>query len=492
MIASLPHSRRARPRRLSLAVLGLTALGLGFGATRQVAAEPTVAHLRPYAPRQARVIHRYGHDFVVAKRCDGPPDLPRKMVPYADGVPDLRLKVFLNFDGQTLTQGKSNAQANTTGLITAPTLDYPAMVWGSYGGRDKGIKDVLEELKLLYGDVAVEFVTERPADGDYTMVMVGGQGVGIGNTGPTGSTVGIAPLDCKNSNKNDVATVFGNKITPSPKNLAYVIAHELGHTFGLEHVDDDTDIMYPQLNGNTCCWTDSNLAEPPGTCGRAKQDSKGVLIENVGAGPGDTVPPKIWFVRPGAGAVLPGNFVFEVTAGDDLRVHHVTLFFDGKEVASLALPPYVARVTGATDGVHKLSAEVYDWKPNVVKAEHEVTIDSKCVLDGRCNGGVPGVGAECQSGADCGTGVCTLVGGLGVCAQACSAATDICPEGMTCREAGANWGCVKETVTDGFTFDVSKGSGGCAVPTRAPATSTPWLLLLLLGFVALLGRRRRR
>ena len=469
-------------------MFALSVLGLGAG----VAAAPAQVHLHPHAPRKATVIHRYGHDFVASKQCDGPPDLPRKMVTFADGVPDLRLKVFLNFDGQTLTQGQSNAQANSTGLITSPTLDYPAMVWGSYGGREKGIKDVIEELMLLYGDVAVEFVTERPAEGDYTMVMVGGQGVGVGNTGPTGSTVGIAPLDCKNSNKNDIATVFGNKISPSPKNLAFVIAHELGHTFGLEHVDDTTDIMYPALNGDTCCWTDSNLSEPPGTCGRSKQDSKGVLIDNVGAGPGDTIPPKIWFVRPGEGAVLPGNFVFEVTAGDDLRVHHVTLFFDGKEVASLALPPYVARVTGATDGVHKLSAEVYDWKPNIVKAEHSVTIDTKCVLSGRCNGGVPGVGAECKSGADCASGVCALKGGVGVCAQSCSSATDICPEGTECREAGSSWGCVKDT--EGFTFDVSKGSGGCTVTTNASASATPWLLmgLLGLGLLTLLGRRRRQ
>ena len=44
-------------------------------------------------------------------------------------------------------------------------------------------------------------------------------------------TIGIAPLDCKNSNKNDLVLVFGDKLS-SARQLAFVIAHELGHSFG--------------------------------------------------------------------------------------------------------------------------------------------------------------------------------------------------------------------------------------------------------------------
>jgi MYXO-CTERM domain-containing protein len=234
-----------------------------------------------------------------------------------------------------------------------------------------------------------------------------------------------------------------------------------------------------------------------------------VLIDNVGAGPGDTIPPKLWFVRPGNGAVLPANFVFEVTAGDDLRVHHVDLFFDGKKVAELPQPPYIARVTGASDGEHTLKAIVYDWKPNEVSAETKVTIDNSCVLDGRCNGGVPGPGAGCATGTDCGSGICVLAkDGKGLCAQGCNGVDDICPEGTECKlsggakpaapapsgDAGAGssssketWACTKEL--DGFTFDVVKSGGGCAVGRGASLTSGGGLLLLLLGLLAL--RRRR-
>ncbi len=475
-----------------------------FSTTAQ-AAPPKQVELHPSLKKthDSKVIHHYGHDYLPSPSCQKSVDLP-DTIPFID---DFRHKVFLNFDGAKLTQGQSNSQKNTTGLIKVATMDFPAMVWGAYGGREKGIKDTLEELVLLYNIFSVEFVTERPTEGDYTMVMIGGNGQGIAG----GSAVGLAPLDCNNDNKNDIASVFGAKISPSPKKLAFVIAHELGHTFGLEHVKDPKGIMAPALSEQTCCWVSDALTEPPGTCGRnGQQDSVKVLTENVGAGPGDTVPPKIWFVRPGDGAILPSNFVFEVTAGDDLRVHHVELFFDSKKVAELDKPPFLARVTGASDGEHTLEAIVYDFKPNKVKIAKEVSIDGRCVLDGRCNGGIPGPGAGCSRGADCGSGICVLdKAGKGLCAQRCDGADDICPEGAECKlpggttpartptgsDAGAGssskqtWACTKEL--DGFTFDVVDSGGGCAVSKQTKSIGGLASSLLLLGLLAL-GRRRRR
>ena len=62
-------------------------------------------------------------------------------------------------------------------------------------------------------------------------------------------------------------------------------------------------VMYEALTGETCCWTESPLTER-GSCGRDVQDAAKVLIENVGVGPGDTIPPLVWVIRPGAGAVV--------------------------------------------------------------------------------------------------------------------------------------------------------------------------------------------
>ena len=448
----------------------------------------------PIGNRSARVIHRYGKDYVVSPTCKEHTTLP-KMTPFAS---DFRLKVFLNFDGVSLTKGKSNATTNTTNLIDTPSLDFPAMIWGRYGGRDKGIKDVLIELKLLYGDIAVEFVMERPKEGDYTMMIVGG----VGNHIAGGNAVGLAPLDCKNENKNDIASVFGAKIDPTPKNLAFVIAHELGHTFGLEHVTDPTGIMAPALSSKTCCWASGPLSEPPGSCGRnGTQDSHGVLVGNVGAGEGDTIQPKIWLLRPGSGAILPGNFIFEVAAGDDLRIHHVELFFDGKSVTNLETPPFLVRITGAPNGVHSLSATAYDWKPNTISLKTQVTIDNACVKSGRCNGGVPGVGVHCVTGADCGDGICALgTDGVGVCVMGCNGKDDICPQGTTCSQGAGNgasgaasttWACTKET--ESFTFDVfTAGGGGCALDASRRGGLALTFALLVVGLGGLVFTRRRR
>lgn len=228
--------------------------------------------LNPAAP--ARQVFNYGRDFVLSKH---DPD-ERSLEPIAN---DFGLKVFLNFDGATLTVGGNDARTNKTDLLLVPSLEYPAQDWSSFGGRDKAVEDIVDQLNLLFADFAVELVTTRPESGDYTMAMIGGTGADI-KQGATG-TVGIAPLDCENSDKNDLALIFGNRVT-SAKKLAQVIAHELGHTFGLEHVIDKTGIMYPSLNSETCCWTDAELAQAS-YCGRSKQDSHQILLANLGARP---------------------------------------------------------------------------------------------------------------------------------------------------------------------------------------------------------------
>lgn len=425
-----------------------------------------------------RTILEYGQDFVVAKACAGPATLP-PLVSIAD---DYRLKIYLNFDGATLTNGGNDSAANKTDLINPASLDFPALDWQGYGGKEKALPAVLDELKLLFLNYAVELVTERPASGEYTMAMVGGIGEGCKSGGP--GTVGIAPLDCKNSRKNDVVLVFGNKVSGSPRQLAYVIAHELGHSFGLEHVEDTKSIMYPALNAATCCWVSSNV-QPPSTCGRTSQDDAKVLADNLGAGPGDTVAPKVWFVRPGAGATLPPSFSFEVAAADDLRVHHVAIYVDGTLKLELRDPPYAASVSDLAPGAHTLRAEVFDWKPNTTSVEVTVTVEPSCAGAGSCWAGPSGIGGECAAPSDCASGIClTKQGELGRCSEGCDPATKLCPTGTSCETLGGQPLCAPGP---GWTVDVAAEGGGCAL---SPAPGTGGVPLLLL-FLLLLARRRR-
>jgi len=414
-----------------------------------------------------------GSDFVIYKSQMAGKE--PQMVPF--GSP-FRHTVFLNFDGATLKQGGNDSRTNRTGLIIVPTLNYPAQDFSGMGGKDKGIKDILTELRMLYMNYAVEFVTTRPTSGDYTMAMIGGNGQGCKGGG---GAVGIAPLDCKHNMKNDIVLIF--KMKDDAKQLAFVIAHELGHSFGLEHVTNKKDIMYPALNSSTCCWTKSPISGNS-FCKRKEQDAKQVLTENLGVGDGDQVPPKAWFVRPGNDAVLPGRFSFEVAAADDLKVSLVELYVDGVKKLTLDSAPFVSYVENLADGEHMISAYVYDFKPNVAITNIKVTVQASCVTEGTCWPGKAGMGAVCLLGADCDSGICATNGVVGHCADRCDPLTKICPLDLTCQAAGGEFACTRGA---GFLLDIDEDSG-CNLGSEA---SPGAVILVLLLVVALTARRRR-
>ena len=427
-------------------------------------------------PLDSEIFHS-GPDYVVMDHC-----LTSEPEMQLISDPSYRLTIFLNFEGADLKQGASNSKTDSTSLILGASLKYPAQSWSSMGGKDKGQKDVITELRLLYGDYAVEFVTSRPTSGDYTMVMSGGSGDGCKKGGA--GTIGIAPLDCKNSYKNHIVLVFGDKLS-SVKKLAFVIAHELGHSFGLEHVADNTDIMAPALSGSTCCWTTSTVTGG-GTCNRTTQDAKKVLSDNLGVGEGDTVVPRVWFVRPGDGAVLPPRFTYEVKAADDLKVHHVDIYVDGVKKETINSPPFTAFVSGLADGSHTLRAEVFDYKPNKATAEVEVIVRADCVNDGSCGTGKAGTGLDCGQGGDCISGICAKKDSEAYCVESCDSTTKLCPSGTTCLDVGGQMVC---TTGAGFTLDTADSSG-CSVAAQKAAGGT-WLLLLV-GLLLVRRRRRRR
>lgn len=426
-------------------------------------------------------VYSLDNDAFPPPRSEGDEEVPLQLI---DDPPTGRQVVFLNFDGAPLTSGGNDATRNKTRLLTVSSHNYPAMSWGSFGGKDKGMADVLKEVKILYYKYGVEFVTKRPASGDYSMVMIGGTGQ---NCKGGGSAVGISPLDCKNNDKTDVLFVFGNRLS-SAKQVAFVIAHELGHAVGLEHIDNNKGIMYPQLSGNTTGWASGNVSGGS-SCGRTTQDADKILTENLGVGEPDKVAPLIWIMRPGDDAVLPGRFTMEVGAVDDFSLASVVIYVDGTKKLTLTASPFVALVEGLSDGEHTLKAEARDLKPNVSTAEIEIEVDSSCTGSGKCDpaGSKAGLGMPCSVGDDCGTGICAEKDGVGYCAALCDTKTKLCPTGTTCQDAGGESACVKGT---GFSLDHADGKG-CSIASGRTHDLGSALMLTLLG-LALFGLGRRR
>lgn len=157
--------------------------------------------------------------------------------------------VFLATGGETIARGAramNNAQANTSDIVPSGSVTFPPLSGAPWGlGRAAAAAQLAAHLEDDFADWDVTFVTTRPASGDYTMLVLGGT---PGLLGKPSSYGGVAPYDVGDVNPNDLGFVFTDKLgagSYSLRHVAWVVAHELAHTLGLNHIDRTGDIMRP-------------------------------------------------------------------------------------------------------------------------------------------------------------------------------------------------------------------------------------------------------
>ena len=95
------------------------------------------------------------------------------------------VRVFLNRDGGTLAGGPDDPAADRS-WIAASGPGGQAQV-PAYRGSDRAWRSVVACVRTHFAPFAVDVVDARPAAGDYSMIMVGGQpdvvGMGRGVSG---------------------------------------------------------------------------------------------------------------------------------------------------------------------------------------------------------------------------------------------------------------------------------------------------------------------
>ena len=144
--------------------------------------------------------------------------------------------LWINFAGATVSKGYDIGQSflpcKSTATIPPSQLSFNSQQ---------------EIANLVAGHFSnagakVEVTTEQPSTGEYTTIHVGGN---YGNLGCTSSAnpAGLAPFDVGNANPSDIGFVFPQ--SSDLESLARTIAHEAGHTYGLDHAADQDSIMYP-------------------------------------------------------------------------------------------------------------------------------------------------------------------------------------------------------------------------------------------------------
>lgn len=214
------------------------------------------------------------------------------------GLPQAKHVAYLNFNGAVWTPGEDDATTQTSHLVQLPggakaAIAGFAAAIGPHpdsAQRDAIIAKATALVTAALAPFDVSVTTRRPTI-PFTEVVIGGSPEDIGMApGPAG----VAALDCDDTNPTNTALVFadsGALLIPmdadgAATTIASIALHELGHTWGLVHTDDPIDIMNANNSAGLTWGSGAVLAAGPdnaGTCGRATQDSKALLLMHLGA-----------------------------------------------------------------------------------------------------------------------------------------------------------------------------------------------------------------
>ena len=158
--------------------------------------------------------------------------------------------VYLNFEGQTLTQGPSDATLNRASWMTIAQGTAPAYL-ATNANRATTIQTIVDGVRAQLSQFPITVVTTRPASGNYVMIVFGGQ------RGAVGSNYGgaVNQLDCGDTRPNDVAWI-SDLVTPIQRVINNAIG-AIGFGLGLTATNDPKDCMCGWANA---CPSDNSIA----------------------------------------------------------------------------------------------------------------------------------------------------------------------------------------------------------------------------------------
>ena len=150
-------------------------------------------------------------------------------------------KLYLAFEGVTITHGATDSTTNTAAWIGVTTAAVPAFHPG-LTNRATEIQNIVDGVKSRLSATPIEVVTTRPATGPYVMVVLGGSNSIVGSN----YSYATSDHDCGDLVKNDVGWVSD---TPSLSYVPDLIIGTVGWGLGLQGTSDPTDCM--------CAWANS-------------------------------------------------------------------------------------------------------------------------------------------------------------------------------------------------------------------------------------------
>ena len=262
--------------------------------------------------RQGEMVFGRDSNAASVMALHGIPPLPAVQYDPTPGI------LYVAMDGITLHHAQNaNAARNRSPLVSQDTTFPP---YGSEAQKSA----VIQGLQGAYAPFNLVISSNRPPDYlPYTMAVVGGSS---SLAGLPGSVCGVANVQCDAIQRNHVSLTFPQSCGGVPA----VTAHEAGHNFGLEHVTNTADLMYPYNTGQSTSFLDgcTNISHATGSgvtqCGHIhreycngdpeRQNAHAEMMAAFGPRIPDDTAPQIVELFPPDGSVLTTEDSFTISA----------------------------------------------------------------------------------------------------------------------------------------------------------------------------------
>ncbi len=243
------------------------------------------------------------------------------------------ITIFMNFDGAELGAcSPSSSRRNCHWYNNDPIAPF--------SGDLQTRLAIVQAMRRNTDAMGVRVTTLRPEDGDYVMVVYGGTAEEYG-------ALGSAPAgDCGDQIPNEIAFAhLDGELAPWVIAGATTALHEAAHTWGLDHVDLEREIMFP-AGGNTPTAFDDRchrvvddvaLSDGEPTCpdvnvqlcgARGQQNSQASLGALFGPAYVDIEPPRLALRSPEDGQYFqaPASIDVVLDVYDDLHPQSYTMW----------------------------------------------------------------------------------------------------------------------------------------------------------------------
>ena len=394
-----------------------------------------------------------------------------------------RRVVYLNFESTELVN--DNGQNPTTNSFSSAGFT-PGLISG-WLLSDEQKAQLLFYLKEGTVPLDVVYTLERPAQGEYDMVVFGSEANKNALFPDSSCSGAIGLADCVDGNLENISFVFYGCLSEAQqadmRRITFHTLTALGFGWGLENVTANGEVMggysvFGLEYGDSCVPINGGGQCEHVDCAEGQQNSTADLLDRIGPRVDDG-PPSLVVLEPADGAIVQPNFDIAAQVDDMFGGLTVTLELEEAGVVDEDLePPYAWSLSNVPAGPWTLRVRVVDADGNEAIEERQVCVET-CDPAATSGGGSTSAG-ESGDDSDSSAGDTSTSGG-----------------GDSTGSGSGNDSTGGAVTAGAVTFNPSGSALGpagdgchCSMNGSTGRSGAWWMALLGLGWAR--ARRRRR